>query len=177
MRLFVALNLPQGTRKRLSDLALGLPGARWVPPENTHVTLRFIGETPRYRAEEYDLALAAVQGRAFTLTLRGVGTADKAGRPATLWAGVERNPALNHLKAKIDTALQRAGLPAEHRRFMPHVTIARLGAVAEPQLAGWVQAHNLFRAEPVPIDHFTLFSSALGKENAVYTPEVDYALR
>ena len=177
MRLFVALDLPHGTRKRLSDLAVGLPGARWVPPENTHVTLRFIGETPRHIAEELDLALAAMEGRGFSLTLRGVGTADKAGRPATLWAGVERNPALDHLKAKIDTALNRAGLPPERRRFTPHVTIARLGTVTEPQLAAWVQAHNLFRAEPVPIDHFTLFSSALGKENAVYTPEVDYALR
>jgi 2'-5' RNA ligase len=39
-----------------------------------------------------------------------------------------------------------------------------------------VQSHNLFRAEPVAVEHFTLFSSLLGKEASVYTAEVDYAL-
>jgi 2'-5' RNA ligase len=176
MRLFVALDLPHATRQRLSDLAMGLPGARIVPPENTHLTLRFIGETPRHTAAELDLALAALQSRGFELTLRGVGTTEKAGRVSAIWAGVERNPALDHLRAKIETALQRAGLPPERRRFTPHVTIASLITGAEPRLPAWVQAHNLFRAEPVPIRHFTLFSSALGKEHAVYTPEVEYAL-
>jgi 2'-5' RNA ligase len=176
MRLFVALDLPHATRQRLCDLAVGLPAARWVPPENLHLTLRFIGETPRYVAEELDLALAALRGRGFDLTLCGVGTTEKSGRTGALWAGVERNPALAHLQAKIETALQRAGLAPERRRFMPHVTIARLNAGAEPRLPAWVQAHSLFRAEPVPIGHFTLFSSQLGKEQAVYTKEVEYAL-
>ena len=176
MRLFVALDLPHSTRQRLSDLAVGLPGARWVPPENYHITLRFIGQTPRYIAEELDLALAGVRSRGFALTLTGVGTMERAGRVGALWVGVERNQALDHLKAKIETALQRAGLPPEKRRFVPHVTLARLDSGAEPRLAAWVQAHNLFRSEPVTVAHFTLFSSQLGKEQSVYTPEVEYAL-
>jgi 2'-5' RNA ligase len=80
------------------------------------------------------------------------------------------------LQGKIETALQRAGLEPERRRFSPHVTLARLDAVPEAKLAAYVQAHNLFRAEPVPIGHFTLFSSLLGKEQSVYTPEVEYPL-
>jgi 2'-5' RNA ligase len=55
--------------------------------------------------------------------------------------------------------------------------LARLDdRAAEPKLAGWVQTHNLFRSGPVPVEHFTLFSSQLGKEQSVYTPEVEYAL-
>jgi 2'-5' RNA ligase len=172
----VALDLPHSIRQRLSDLAVGIPGARWVPPENYHITLRFIGETPRHTAEELDLGLAALRGRGFDLTLSGVGTMEKAGRIGALWVGVARNAALDHLKAKIETALQRAGLPPEKRRFVPHVTLARLDSGAEPRLAAWVQAHNLFRSEPVHVTHFTLFSSQLGKEQSVYTPEVEYAL-
>ncbi len=176
MRLFVALDLPWSLKQRLAMLAGGIPGARWVPTENYHLTLRFIGETQKYRAEEIDAALFALRARGFPLTLAGIGTFAKGGRAVSLWAGVERTAELDHLQNKIETALQRAGLEPERRRFAPHVTLARLDAVAEARLAGFVQAHNLFRAEPVAVEHFTLFSSRLGKEQAVYTPEVEYEL-
>ncbi len=177
MRLFVALDLPWSLREQLSGLALGLSGVRWVPPENYHVTLRFIGEVPRHTAEEIDLALAGLRGRGFELALSGVGTQEKGGRVTGLWVRVERNAALDHLRGKVETALQRAGMEPERRRFLPHVTLARLGeAAAEPKLAHWVQSHNLFRAGPVPVGHFTLFSSQLGGDAPVYTAEVEYGL-
>ena len=176
MRLFVALDLPWELRERLAMLAGGIPGARWVPPENHHLTLRFIGETPKHRAEEIDTALAALRAPGFPLTLAGIGCFAKGSKAVSLWVGVERNPALDHLQNKIETALRRAGLEPERRRFAPHVTLARLDNVSEAKLAAYVQAHNLFRAEPVPVGHFTLFSSRLGKEQAVYTPEVEYEL-
>ena len=100
----------------------------------------------------------------------------KAGRAKAFWVGVARNPALEHLAGKIETALQRAGLEPERRRFTPHVTLARCNNVAEDRLAGFVQMHNLFRAGPFEISTFTLFSSLLGKDQAVYTPEVEYEL-
>lgn len=177
MRLFVALDLPWSLRRQLAQLAnAGIPGARWVPPENYHLTLRFIGETQGHRAEDIDHALSGLRARGFSLTLSGVGTFAKAGRSTALWVGVERNQQLDHLQNKIETALQRCGQEPERRRFQPHVTLARLDTVAETKLASFVQAHNLFRAEPVPVEHFTLFSSLLGKEASVYTPEVEYAL-
>jgi RNA 2',3'-cyclic 3'-phosphodiesterase len=177
MRLFVGLELPWEVRQRVALLAgAGLPGARWVPKENYHVTLRFIGEAPRFLAEEIDHALAALKAPAFTLTLAGVGTFAKGGRSQSLWLGVERCEPLERLQGKIETALQRCGLEPERRRFQPHLTLARLDGTAEARLAGFVQAHNLFRVEPVPVEHFTLFSSRLGKEQPVYTAEVEYAL-
>ena len=177
MRLFVALDLPWTLRERLSRLAgAGIPGARWVSPENYHMTLRFIGEAVAPQAEEIDLALAGLRARGFSLTLAGVGTFAKGGRPTALCVGVERNPQLDHLRSKIETALQRCGLEPERRRFVPHVSLARLDNAIESKVAAFVQAHNLFRAEPVPVEHFTLFSSRLGKEQSVYTAEVEYEL-
>ena len=176
MRLFVALDLPRSLRERLSWMAGGLPGARWVAPENYHVTLRFIGELPGWRAEEVDIALAGLRAPGFTLQLAGIGTHEKGGKVNALWAGVERNLQLDHLQTKIETALQRAGLERERRRFVPHVTLARLDSIPEAKVAAWVAGHNLFRSDPVPVEHFTLFSSRLGKEQAAYVPEVEYNL-
>ena len=177
MRLFVGIDLPWDLRHGISALTTtGIQGARWVPPENYHLTLRFIGEVPPHCAEEIDMALAALHGRGFDLVLTGVGTFSKAGRATALWLGAERTPRLQHLRSKIETALQRIGLKPERRRFQPHVTLARLDNAPEAKLAGFVQAHNLFRAEPFTVEHFTLFSSQLGKEQSVYTAEEAYAL-
>lgn len=176
MRLFVALDLPQEVKTRLAAMCGGIPGVRWVPPENYHLTLRFIGEVPGYMAEEADLALANIRAKPFELRLSGLGTFEKAGRVQSLHVVAERTPGLAHLQSKIETALQRAGLPPERKKFAPHVTIARSDGSSLHKLAGFVQAHNLFRTEPVMVEHFVLFSSRLGKEQAVYTPEVEYAL-
>ena len=176
MRLFVALDLPRVLRDTLSGLCGGLSGARWAAPENLHLTLRFIGEVRRDRAEEIDLALHALRGRRFALSVSGTGVFERGGRPSVLWAGIERCQPLDHLQNKIETALQRAGVASERRRFQPHVSLARVEAVAETLLAGWVQSHNLLRIGPVPIDSFTLFSSQPGPDQPFYTAEVDYEL-
>jgi RNA 2',3'-cyclic 3'-phosphodiesterase len=177
MRLFVALDLPWSVREQLAALCgSGIPGARWVPPENYHLTLRFIGEIPGHVARDFDDALLGLRAKGFALTLTGMGTFAKGGVSVALWAGVERTPSLEHLRNKIETALQRCGLEPERRRFQPHVSLARLDNPAEAKVAAFVQAHNLFRSAPIPVEHFTLFSSVLGKDRAVYTPEAEYEL-
>ena len=176
IRLFVGLGLPEDLCDELSMMCGGIPGARWVPEENYHLTLRFIGEVPGWQAQEVDEALAAIRAPGFDLTLRGVGTFGKNGRMASLWVGVERTEPLMFLQAKVETALQRIGLEPERRRFAPHVTLARIERAAPDKAVAFVQAHNLFRAAPVAVDGFTLYSSRLGKEQAVYEREVEYGL-
>jgi 2'-5' RNA ligase len=177
MRLFVGLDLPWDLRQRVAMLSgAGIPGARWVPAENYHVTLRFIGETPRHVAEEIDHALGAIAAPSFDLSLAGIGTFSKNGRTNSLWVGVERNRQLDHLQSKIETALQRCGLEPERRRFQPHVVLARYDSAADTKIAAFVQAYNLFRAKPTDVRQFTLFSSLLGKGPPVYIPEREYDL-
>ena len=84
IRLFVALALPAAIKAQLALLSGGIPGAKWVPPENYHLTLRFIGEVESWRAEEVDEALANIRARPFELSLRGVGLFEKAGRIGSL---------------------------------------------------------------------------------------------
>lgn len=177
MRLFVGLDLPADLRARLAGLGGGVPGARWVPAENYHITLRFVGEVAGWQAEEIDHALATLRGRRFAITLQGMGTFAKGGRDTQLWAGVARSDPLERLQGKVEQALQRAGLEPERRKFVPHVTLARLDNAAPAKVASFVQTHNLFRAEDVPVEHFILFSSRLGKEGSAYTSEVEYPLQ
>jgi 2'-5' RNA ligase len=170
------LALPAAIKTDLALLAGGIPGARWLPPENYHLTLRFIGEVEPWQAEEIDHALAMIRARPFVLSLRGVDTFEKGGRFNALWVGVEKTDGLAFLQAKVEAALQRIGLPPERKRFAPHVSLARVEKVAADKVISYVQAHNLFRAPAVQVEHFTLFSSRLGKEAASYVPEVDYDL-
>lgn len=178
VRLFVALDLPAQVRERLRLLTgAKLPGARWVPPENMHLTLRFVGEVDHGRADDIDGALAGIAARGFDLTLEGVGAFESGRRVHALWAGVERNPALDHLRAKIESAVVRAGCEPERRKFSPHVTLARLDQPDPAKFGAWLHANALFRLGPVPVEHFTLFSSRLGRDGAHYTAEADYPLR
>ena len=176
IRLFVALPLPEELCDELSAMCGGIPGARWVPEENYHLTLRFIGEVPGWQAQEVDEALAGIRAPGFDLTLRGVGTFQKGGRIAALWVGAEKTDPLVFLQSKVETALQRIGLEPERRRFAPHVTLARTDRAEQDKVIAFVQAHNLFRAAPVPVEDFALYSSRLGKEQAVYAREVEYGL-
>jgi RNA 2',3'-cyclic 3'-phosphodiesterase len=176
MRLFVALDLPWEVKEQLADLSCNIAGARWVPTDNFHLTLRFIGEASRLQAEEIDLALATLRGRSFAFSLSGLGWFEKAGRVSALWAGVERNADLARLQSKVETALHRIGLPPDRRRFTPHVALARMDGPVSPALTRFVQAHNLYRSVPIRADNVTLFSSFLGKDKPTYTPEAEYAL-
>ncbi len=176
MRLFVALDLPWEVKEELSDLSCNIPGARWVPADNFHITLRFIGEASRLQAEEIDLALATLRGRSFQFSLSGLGWFEKYGKVSMLWAGVERNADLARLQSKVETALHRVGIPPDRRRFTPHVTLARMDMPVTQALTSFVQAHNLYRSAPIRADNVTLFSSFLGKDQPTYTPEAEYAL-
>ncbi|MCC7425433.1 MAG: RNA 2',3'-cyclic phosphodiesterase [Alphaproteobacteria bacterium] len=176
LRLFVGLELPQAIRTRLALLAGGLPGAKWVPAENYHLTLRFIGEVEGWRADEVDAALDAIEAPSFEIALSGLGCFEKSRRPHSLWVGVEKNAALLHLQRKVETAMQRIGLEAERRSYVPHVSIAKLDNPPAPRLSAFLQAHNLFRAGPVAVDRFVLFSSHLGRERAHYRAEAEYDL-
>lgn len=176
IRLFVALSLPEALRARLSRLQEGLPGARWVDEDSLHLTLRFIGEVDQAMAADIDTALMQVKGEPFTLELSGIGTFETRGRPGTLWVGGVASPELLSLRDRIESAVTRAGLNREGRRFSPHVTLARLKEPRRDRLAHYIAYHNLFASGPVPIDTFTLFSSSLGRDGALYTPEATYPL-
>ncbi|MGA3304431.1 MAG: RNA 2',3'-cyclic phosphodiesterase [Stellaceae bacterium] len=173
LRLFVGIGLPPEQKLALSLIASGLPEAKWVDPGNYHLTLRFIGEVGESVASDADAALAGIRARRFSLALAGVGHFGT----RMLWAGIEKNPELMQLQAKIETALIRAGLEPEGRRYAPHVSLARLIGAPGPKLTGYLSRHALFRAAPFAVDRFALVASYLTKAGPIYEDQAEYELK
>ena len=125
IRAFAALALPEPVRFDLMLVQQGLPVPRPVPPENLHLTLVFLGEVAEPRLDDVDLAFRQLRAPGFELALAGLGLFGGS-RPRVVYVGARDSPALRHLQAKVETAARGAGLDLPARRFVPHVTLARL---------------------------------------------------
>lgn len=176
MRLFVALALPDAVKQSLVALQGGIPGARWQTREQLHLTLRFIGEVDGAQMAAIDDALSLISAPAFTLELKAVGSFGGK-TPRDLWAGVKPNEALNHLQRKIESALQRIGLPAEKRKYTPHVTLARLKSPQNGRVVDFLTHHALYASGEFPADQFILYSSKTTSDGSIYRAEKAYGLK
>ena len=176
MRLFVALIPPDDVLDQLLELERGLPGTRWLPAENLHLTLRFIGEVDGAQAHDIDESLAGLRMPAFSIRLQGVGQFGEGRKLRSLWAGVAPSPELARLRDKVGQALVRAGLEPERRKFKPHVTLARFHGNPGPKLHDYLAEQALFKSAAFGVERFTLFSSFLSGSGAIYRAEADYEL-
>jgi 2'-5' RNA ligase len=176
MRLFVGIAIPPDIGDMLWSLTGGLRGARWMPAETYHLTLRFLGDAGRPQAEELHKTLSAVAMPGFEIALSGIDYFGTSSRPRVLWAGVDPSLPLNRLARKIDRAARRAEFPREDRGFTPHVTIARLANISLVEVMAFVQQKALFRAPSFPVTQFTLFESRPGGGAPAYIPLADYPL-
>ena len=157
-RLFTALEIPRDAALSLSLLRGGLPGARWIDVENYHLTLRFIGDVEGHVADEIANALDRVRRPAFSLALSGVG-AFGSKKPHSIWAGVTASPDLAALQAEIERICQRIGVAADPRKFVPHVTLARLKNTSPIDVAHYLSARGNFSTAPFRVGRFVLMSS------------------
>jgi RNA 2',3'-cyclic 3'-phosphodiesterase len=177
IRLFAAVPVPPDIAEGLARRQQGLPGARWSPAENLHITLRFFGEVGEATAAELDEALSGVAMDGFELALEGVGAFGEREHMRAVWAGVAGSEPLRRLAAKCETAAKRCGMRAEARSYRPHVTLAYLKHTPEPRAAAWVQGHNMLRSPPWRARSFGLYSSWRSQDGSRYELEREYPLR
>jgi RNA 2',3'-cyclic 3'-phosphodiesterase len=175
-RLFVAIGLPPPVRSSLAALQAGVPGARWTPEENLHLTLRFIGELDGAGFEDAVSALAEVEAPSFELQLAGVGQFGDRRRAHALWAGVRPSEPLALLRGRVEAALARAGMPRDERKFAPHVTLARLREAPLERVAGFLSGHGLYEGPSFAVTSFELYSSRLAHTHAQHLVEAEYPL-
>lgn len=176
IRLFAALPVPAEIGEALALRQRGLAGARWRPVEAFHITLRFFGDVPEDRADDIDLALTQVRGRALSLSLQGVGAFGEGADIHAVWAGVAPDPRLDQLARRCETAARRAGQKPDTRVWRPHVTLAYLRRAEPAAVAAWIQANNLLASPPFPATAFGLYSSWRGEAGSRYRLERLYPL-
>ena len=175
-RLFTGLELPQPLAAELGLVRGGLTGARWIDAENYHVTLRFIGDVGRGVADDIHDALSQVRRPAFAMTL-GALDAFGGAKPRALVATARPALPLVELQAEHERLMRRIGLPAETRKFVPHVTLARLRNTSSRAVADFLTLRGWLAAREFRCDHFALFSARDTVGGGPYVVEATYPLQ
>jgi RNA 2',3'-cyclic 3'-phosphodiesterase len=175
-RLFTGLEIPARLVTRLSMMRGKLAGARWIDPENFHITLRFAGDIDDLQAQAFAAALDDIEFDSFDLSVEGLGSFG-GNKPRTLFAGIRMTEALERLQKAHERAARRAGLPPETRNFTPHVTLARLKDSKPAAVAEYLSYFGGFFAEPFRVSRFVLFSSRSNQGGGPYVIEECYPFR
>ena len=174
-RLFTALEIPSRVAQSLAMMRGGLPGARWIDPENYHLTLRFIGDIDDALARDIASLLGQVQRTAFDLRLDGLSSFGGR-KPRAVVATVAPIAPLMELQAEHERLLQRLGREPEGRKYTPHVTLARLRDSSSHQVADYLSARGHFRSASFEVSRFVLFSSRASIGGGPYIVEEAYPL-
>ncbi len=176
MRLFAGLELPEEVRGQLAALERGIPGARWLDPDQLHLTVAFVGEVDRRTAVDVSESLAELRIPSLEIEIAGVGHFGPLRRARTVWAGVSPTPPLLRLRKATLRRLEAAGAVVERRRYRPHVTLARIRGETGHHLANFLAERNLMRIPAFRAGALTLFESRLHRDGATYSALERYPL-
>jgi RNA 2',3'-cyclic 3'-phosphodiesterase len=174
-RLFTGIEIPAETVRMLAELRGGVFGARWIEPENYHVTLRFIGDVDARMADEVAEMLDDARRRPVRIEFDGLNWfgGDK---PRAIVARVRADPALMELQASHERRMRRIGLAPETRNYTPHVTLARLRSASALAIADYLGARGGRPAAPFAPSRFVLYSSRDSVGGGPYRVEASYPL-
>ncbi len=185
VRAFLAIEPSDEVRASLAAL-LGrfrrLPAkVSWVPPENLHLTLRFLGDMDRGSLERLAEGLAGPLGEveAFRLCAGGVGAFPNARRPGVIWVGItEPSAPLFEAQSIVEAAARAAGLEAEKRDFRAHITLGRVrNRRPGPQLIECIAGEKDFEAGEFAVCAVSLFSSELTQQSAIHRKLKEFPLK
>ena len=177
VRSFLAIKLPiqvidaiEDLKGRLADAGIR---ARWVRPEQVHLTLRFLGDVPAVKFDSIRSCLTDVtEGVApFSLSVQGLGVFPGIRRARVIWAGIGGETGLlEMLHARLEESLEKIGFAPETRRFSPHLTIGRMKKPPSPaMLTGAIRDCGQYSPLPFKVQGIHLIKSRLTKHGPVYS--------
>lgn len=181
IRAFIAIELSQEIQQKLDEVTSLLRGdldhvsVRWVPAENIHLTLKFLGDVSVTNLEILKKILTAEAARyaPFEISVGDLGAFPSIKRPRVVWVKVQAPNDLIQLQRSIEEGTTRLGYAREERSFSPHLTLGRVSRNADSRQANRVgevlsvTQVGFLGAMRVPAVH--LFRSDLRPSGAVYT--------
>ncbi|NBC00462.1 MAG: RNA 2',3'-cyclic phosphodiesterase [Bacteroidetes bacterium] len=176
-RLFIALDPSDLQRAALHRLRTDAFPARWTPPEQYHLTLRFLGDTPSERASALKDALTDVAAAPCPIEGTGLGTFPSLRTPRVLYACVTPAPALMELQKRVDALCERLGFAAARHSFTPHLTVARLRKAEPATVYRFVRSYAGWTYPLHTAKQLTLYESRLRAEGALHTAVARIPLR
>ena len=181
LRTFIAVEIPREIQSAIYQSTVNLRQTinrsyiRWVPPQNIHITLKFLGDVSPANLELLKQMLKAetAQVDPFSIQVGTLGVFPGLRHPRVIWIGIDAPPALESLQRGIETATTRLGYEAENRPYSPHLTIARFNqriSTAElPQVRTILEKTSIGILGKVDIDAVHLFKSDLKPSGVVYS--------
>lgn len=174
-RLFAAIHIKP--TEAFSDIfnnlkqILGFHIIKWVDPNNIHITLKFLGETP---VEEIPAIIEALKTstegiQPFDIKLANTGIFGSYYLPRVIWAGIDASDELLKLSANVVANLEAIGYLSDRQNFVPHLTLGRIKEIKDKAHFQEVLSHfSNFVYQTQHVTGFTLFESILKKEGPEY---------
>jgi len=176
LRTFISVSLPKEivNIKKMLQSTIDTKGTeiKWVRDGNMHLTLKFIGHTPEASVDDINKTLKSITEdfSSISLSIVGSGCFPRPERARTLWVGITGEiDKLDNFVDAINGSLEPLGFPIQERKFIPHVTLARI-KYPQKHTPDVTQFLNTTFAElPMKISRINLMSSQLFSKGAVYT--------
>ncbi|MDT0575148.1 RNA 2',3'-cyclic phosphodiesterase [Croceicoccus sp. F390] len=175
-RIFIGIAPPPQVCGMLVDAMHGIEHARWQTSEQLHCTLCYVGEIVAPLANDLADALGTIRQPPFKLLIDGVGHFTRKDHPSAVYAAISGDAGLEALRRKVNAACRSCGIVPDARRFIPHVTLARLNRSSGP-IGPFLSVQARLASEPFAVNAFTLYESHLGNAGSFYEPVLRYALR
>lgn len=180
MRLFLAVELDEAVRHAAARVAeelsraLGSEGrgpVAWVRPENMHLTVRFLGETPEARVAALRSVLAPpLATPPFELRFAGLGTFPPRGPARVIWLGIASgHDRLAAVHREVEDRLAAAGIEREERPFRAHLTLGRVRTRLGPRAAAVISETAVADLPASVAREVTLVESRLSPHGALYS--------
>jgi 2'-5' RNA ligase len=176
LRCFIAIGIPAQLQKNIGE-CIGILGKydadiKWVAPENLHLTLKFLGNTPDILLPKIRESLAAVVStyEPFYIKIYGTGVFPNKKHPRVIWAGLQDADGMKNLQEEIGRSMAVLGFKKEDREFNPHLTLGRVRSQGRMILL--VKELETFEKKEfgsVPVDRILLMKSELKPKGPVYT--------
>lgn len=168
--------------KLLPDLKFGLSHEKinWTKTEQTHITLKFFGDTRIDLIESIDNKLneAIKKHSEFKINFKKIGIFGSSYNPKVLWLNFEDNNNFKNIFDDIQQKLEEINIFGDRQNFVPHLTLGRIKKLTDKKIfQNIIEKHNFIECDEVLINEFTLYESILSSRGATHMPLKTYKLR